>query len=184
MTCIVGLIEDDKVYIGGDSAGVSGLSSIVGRKDTKVFKNGEFLIGYTTSFRMGQLLRFSFTPPPMKEGQDLYEYMCTSFINEVVKVLEDNKFAIIENNQIDGGTFLIGVRGRLFAVHDDFQVEEMIDPFNACGCGVYYAFGCMEALQSIDVDGTLSAESKIELALKTAEKYSPGVAGPFNILSI
>lgn len=57
MTCIIGLIKNKKVYIGGDSAGVDGLNITI-RKDSKVFKINKFIIGYTSSFRMGQLLRF------------------------------------------------------------------------------------------------------------------------------
>jgi hypothetical protein len=55
MTCIVGIVENGKVYMGGDAAGVNGYSVRV-RKDPKLFKVGEFLFGYTSSFRMGQLL--------------------------------------------------------------------------------------------------------------------------------
>ena len=57
MTCIVGLIDGRRVWMGGDSAGVSGLDITV-RADAKVFRNGDFLIGFTSSFRMGQLLAF------------------------------------------------------------------------------------------------------------------------------
>ena len=52
MTCIVGLIDGRRVWMGGDSAGVSGLDITV-RADAKVFRNGDFLIGFTSSFRMG-----------------------------------------------------------------------------------------------------------------------------------
>ena len=43
MTCIVGLVHEGVVYIGGDSAGVGGMSLTV-RADEKVFRNGEFLM--------------------------------------------------------------------------------------------------------------------------------------------
>ena len=62
MTCIVGLVHEGVVYIGGDSAGVAGLSLVV-RADEKVLRNGDFLMGFTTSFRMGQLLRYKLDPP-------------------------------------------------------------------------------------------------------------------------
>jgi hypothetical protein len=38
MTCIVGLVDKGDVYIGGDSAGVAGLSLSI-RADEKVFGN-------------------------------------------------------------------------------------------------------------------------------------------------
>ena len=67
MTCIVGLIDGNRVWMGGDSAGVSGLDITV-RSDPKVFRNGDFLIGFTSSFRMGQLLAFRLRPPPRPEA--------------------------------------------------------------------------------------------------------------------
>src|SRR5690242_15173484 len=79
MTCIVGLVAaDGRVHLGGDSAGIAGYDLTV-RKDPKVFRVGEFAVGFTSSFRMGQLLRFAFTPPPI-EG-DLDAYMVTTFVN-------------------------------------------------------------------------------------------------------
>lgn len=51
MTAIVGLVEKGNVYIGGDSAGVAGLSISI-RGDEKVFKVGPFIMGFTSSFRM------------------------------------------------------------------------------------------------------------------------------------
>ena len=54
MTCIVGLInkENKSVTIGGDSSGLAG-SDLTIRKDPKVFKNGDFIFGCTSSsFRM------------------------------------------------------------------------------------------------------------------------------------
>lgn len=61
MTCIVEIVEKDRVYIGGDSAGVSDLD-ITMRKDVKVFRVGDFVFGCTSSFRMMQIIRFSFKP--------------------------------------------------------------------------------------------------------------------------
>ncbi len=55
MTCIVGLEHNNSVYIGGDSLGSTSGVTIV-RQDKKVFHNGETLIGFTSSYRMGQLV--------------------------------------------------------------------------------------------------------------------------------
>jgi ATP-dependent protease HslVU (ClpYQ) peptidase subunit len=62
MTCIVGVNHNGNIYIGGDSAGVAGLQLQI-RSDEKVFLTGDFIMGFTTSFRMGQLLRYAFSPP-------------------------------------------------------------------------------------------------------------------------
>jgi len=57
MTCIVGIAQEGKVWIGADSAAVSG-QDIRATALRKVFRRGQFLIGYTSSFRMGQLPQF------------------------------------------------------------------------------------------------------------------------------
>src|SRR5918996_699231 len=126
MTCIVGVIQNEKVYIGADSAGVS-KDNIVIRIDPKVFKVGEFIMGCTTSFRMIQLLRFSFKPPLIKKGISIYEYMCTSFITQLRKCFKEGGFTTVTNSVESGGSFLIGYKGRLFCIHNDFQVEESED---------------------------------------------------------
>jgi len=91
MTCIVGFVDAKKnVYLGGDSAGVSGLDVTI-RKDPKVFKKDEMVIGYTSSFRMGQLLCFKLKIPKQPSKMDDYEYLCTLFVDAVRKCLKDNR---------------------------------------------------------------------------------------------
>lgn len=71
MTCIVGLVDQGNVWIGGDSAGVGGYDLML-RADQKVFRNGDFLMGFTSSFRMGQLLRYKLSPPKLHSDDDIY----------------------------------------------------------------------------------------------------------------
>jgi hypothetical protein len=62
MTAVVGLVHNGTVHLGGDSAAPQGWDLIV-RADPKVFTVGPYAIGFTTSWRMGQVLRWSFKPP-------------------------------------------------------------------------------------------------------------------------
>ena len=57
MTCIIGYIdrENKKILISGDSAGVNKYM-LYHRKDSKIFIREPFIMGFTGSFRMGQLL--------------------------------------------------------------------------------------------------------------------------------
>jgi len=179
MTCIIGVVHEDKVYIGGDSAGVGGYSLIL-RADEKVFQNGPVLMGFTSSFRMGQLLRYSLSVPvhpfgPDGQPMDTYEYMVTIFIDAVRKCLKDGGFAEKENEKEWGGTFLVGYKGRLFMIQDNYQVAESIDNFQSVGCGEEIARGALCVTQG------LPPEQRIRLALEAAERYSAGVRGPFLI---
>jgi ATP-dependent protease HslVU (ClpYQ) peptidase subunit len=177
MTAIAGLIYDGEIYMGGDSAGVGGLDIMV-RKDTKVFKVDNFIIGYTSSFRMGQLLRFSFKPPLYDQSMDVYEYMCTLFIEELRKCLKDGGYSKIDNNVEEGGNFLVGHKGRLFEIFSDYQVAENECDYAACGCGASYALGSFFVSNKLK---NMSPGMRVYLALEAAETFSAGVRRPFNI---
>jgi hypothetical protein len=180
VTAIAGFVQESKVWIGGDSAGVA-LYSLTVRADQKVFKNGEFLFGFTSSFRMGQLLRYAFTPPAAKEGQDLYSYMVTDFINAVRDCLKNGGFAAKDKEEESAGEFLVGFRGRLFKIQSDYNVSESADGYDACGCAEDVVLGALFATRTW---GAHEAPSRISVALAAAERHSGGVRGPFAIQSI
>lgn len=178
MTCIVGLAANGKVYIGGDSAGVDGRLALRQRADKKVFRNGDFIMGFTTSFRMGQLLAHSLTLPRRHPTDDVYAYMVKDFVNAVRDCLKSGGYAETHNGVESGGTFLVGYAGRLFSIQDDFQVAESIDGYDACGCGDLIALGSMSATEGKE------PEERITAALGAAERLSGGVRAPFHIESI
>lgn len=172
MTAVVGLAHDGRVHLGADSAGVSGWALTV-RADEKVFTNGAYVLGFTTSFRMGQLLRYGFAPP-QPEG-DLYRFMVTAFIDAVRDCLKTGGYASKTSEQEFGGTFLVGVHGRLFEIDRDYQVGEPADGFAAVGCGFELALGAMHATRTTRMPVT----RRLRTALEAAERFSAGVRGPF-----
>jgi ATP-dependent protease HslVU (ClpYQ) peptidase subunit len=177
VTCIVGFVDGDTVWIGGDSAGVSGWDMTV-RADQKVFRNGPMLFGFTSSFRMGQLLRYRLVVPDHDPGIDTDKFMATSFVDAVRSCLKEYGFAKKSNEEESGGTFLVGYRGRLFKVEGDYQISVPLDGFNAAGCGSQVALGAIFA------SGHLQGRERAELALQAAERHSAGVRGPFHIEAI
>lgn len=177
MTCIVGIAHDGKVLLGADSAGVSGLDRHI-RRDRKVFRNGELVLGFTSSFRMGQLLQFDLSPPSINEGQEPYDYAVRSLIPAIRKTLKDGGYARVDNGRESGGTFLVGFRGRLFTIYDDFQVGENDGGIAAVGCGEAYALGAMHALADVEPLPRLTA------ALNAATHFSAGVAPPFHFIEL
>lgn len=174
MTCIVGLVEEGHVYLGGDSAGIGGWSLTV-RKDKKLFRNGEFLIGGTGSFRLIQLLQYAFTPPTYDPDSDLGKYMATTFIDAVRQCLKDGGLAEKKSEQESGGYFLVGFAGRLFFIEADYQVGEALCGYNAIGTGGEIAKGVLYATPDVQ------PRKRIELALRGAEEHNAGVRGPFYI---
>lgn len=174
MTCIAGLIDKGTVYMGADSAGVAGTSLAV-RADQKVFVRDDFIMGFTTSYRMGQLLRYNLQISPRPETRDVFEYMVTSFVEAVRKCLKDGGWAEKKDEKEKGGTFLVGYAGRLFCIDSDYQVAENLLPYAATGSGEDIALGALFA------NGDLKPEERIRQALEAAEQFNAGVRRPFVI---
>ena len=182
MTCIVGLVHGDRVIVGGDSAGVTQGWGLQARTDSKVGVVGEFAMGFTDSFRMGQVLLYRFKPPPIHAGADLMAYMVGPFIDEVRRTFRAAGYAERLNDRETGGTFLVGIRGRLFRISSDYQVGESIDRYDAVGCGADIALGSMYS-SGLLVDFTLHGpKQRILEALAAAEHFSGGVRAPFNVV--
>ncbi len=87
MTCIVALTDGKKVCMGADSAGAGG-SYVTVRADPKIYRVGPFLIGFTSSFRMGQPLGHNLTVASRPEGTDVFVFMCT-FVEAVRACFKD-----------------------------------------------------------------------------------------------
>lgn len=178
MTCIAGLVHNGAVYLGGDSAGVAG-SSLTRRADVKVFRNGDFVFGFTSSFRMGQLLHHAFAPPVPKAGEDLERFMSTRFVDAVRECLKKGGFAREVNDRELGGTFLVGYKDRLFCIASDYQVGETLDQYDAVGAGEDIAKGALYVLHGADIH----PEDKLRIALEAAERWSGAVCAPFHFVS-
>ena len=175
MTCVAGLIDKGKIYMGADSAGVNSNFNLSVRSDQKVFIKDDFVMGFTTSFRMGQLLQYNLQLSARAESLDIFEYMVTSFVEAVRECLKDGGFAEKKDEKEKAGTFLVGYQGRLFCIESDYQVEETVLPYAAVGSGSDIALGALFA------NGHLRPEERILQALEAAEQFSAGVRQPFVI---
>jgi ATP-dependent protease HslVU (ClpYQ) peptidase subunit len=171
VTCIVGIAHQGKVYMGGDSVGSTDWLSMT-LAQPKVFRNGDFIIGYTTSLRMGQLLQYKFSPPPMTE--DLMNYMVTDFIDALRACVNTSGFGRIKENQESSGTFLVGYKHRLFRIEDYYSIIET-DEYQACGSGEQLALGSLHTTQREE------PFTRIKKALFAAEAHNPNVRGPFHM---
>jgi hypothetical protein len=171
MTAVVGLVHNGTVHLGGDSAAPQGWDLIV-RADPKVFAVGPYVVGFTTSWRMGQVLRFAFKPPK-PPADHLDRFMSTVLVDAARDALKAAGFARKDHEQEEGGTWLVGVAGRLFAIHGDYQVAESADGYTAVGCGAQVAHGVLYATPS------MPPGRRLQLALEAAQRHSAGVRGPF-----
>lgn len=172
MTCIVAIAEKGTVYMGGDSAASSGWD-VTMLADPKIFVNGDYLIGSCGSIRMRGLLHHKLAPP-LPTG-DLARFMNTTFIDEVRALFRDNGFSKKENNVESGGLFLVGIQGKIFQIHEDYQVLQSQESYMSVGCGWTYALGSLATSQG-------APQARLRKALEVSVKFSNGVRPPFRMV--
>lgn len=172
MTVIVGVVHKGRVHLGADSAGAAGYQLTI-RRDPKAFRNGPYVMGFTTSFRMGQLLHHALKAP--HPTGDLDQFMVTTFVDALRTCLKDGGWARKDAEQEEAGTFLVGIQGRLFTIHSDYQVGEPACGYAAVGCGDDLALGALHATAALG----LSPRQRLTAALAAADHHSAGVAGPY-----
>lgn len=167
MTCIVGLVEDNIVYIGGERAASDG-DSIISMKNPKVFTKNGWVYGYAGTIGIGQLLDLI----PLDDDIDnIYTYIRLHIVEELKKAIESFSHTPEEHDT----SWLIGKNGRLFEFSAaDWGVVE-VDSV-AIGGGSQYALGSLYSTQDNN------PLYRLEKALEAAITYSPTCQGPIDIL--
>jgi len=179
MTCIIGLIDNDTVFMGGDRCECNGWSQRT-LAHPKVFKlNNEFLIGISGKARAVSLLRFGFKPPRQKEKQGDYEFISTDFTEAVRKRLKDGGITEIKDNKEKvNAAILIAYKGNLYKMDNVFYIKLVGSNYEATGVSEDCAMGSLYSSREKD------PQKKILLALKASEYFHMGVRGPFDIESM
>ena len=175
MTCVIGLVEQSRVWIGADAATTWGDTRLQVTSNPKVFRVGKFLIGSSGSGRTQRILRHGWNPPPQRKLA-LETYISTVVVDSMRKVLMDGGVAEKKGNVEDaGGDVLLAYRGHLFRMDSDYAVDEARLPYDAVGCGAHIALGAMYAQKNTP------AKQRILTALRASQEHDWGVRGPFTI---
>lgn len=148
------------------------------RADRKVFRRDDFLFGFAGSFRMGQVLKYSFKIPQQSLPVTTDKYLHTSFIDGLRGAFISAGFTQSSLGQeFADGMILFGYRNKLYCVEPDFQIAESVDNFMSIGCGSQSALGSLYSSRLTD------PTERVRQALETSERYSSGVRRPFYLLS-
>jgi ATP-dependent protease HslVU (ClpYQ) peptidase subunit len=178
LTCIVGIKENDKIYIAGDCLGSTRRGDRLRRIDRKVFKNGDIMIGVCGSYRARDLLMYTQFP---EIAEDLDKYMRTHFVETLRKTFAKGGYqeqkSAVETHASD---FLVGIKGKIFAVYGDYQVEESRFPFSSVGHGAPVAMGALHTLHNLKCD--LTAREKLRMALDAAAEFDTTVSAPYHFI--
>lgn len=172
-------MKDGKIWIGGDSAASQG-DDIEIAATPKVFKRGQFVYGYAGCYRTGQVMHHLFREPDRKRGQSDIAYLVGPFIDAMratIKKAGTDK-TLNAGSEATYAQMLLGYRGHLYCVENDFAVLECVDGIEAVGTGRPYAIGAMHATP------TLSPSVRVRRGLNTAARWCSSVRGPFRIVSI
>jgi 20S proteasome alpha/beta subunit len=171
MTCIVGITDGKKIYIGGDR-GVSDDVSILSLFRPKIHINNGWLFGYSGSLGVGQLMEIIDMP---EAGKDPYKTLRTDVVSYMRSAIDLYSNSDPENTS----DFIIGTQGRLFELNTaDWSVAEVRE--TALGSGSPFALGSLYT----SIGMLLSPENRIRLALNAAITYSPSCQGGLDIISI
>lgn len=178
MTCVIGYKTEEGIWIGADSAGTTEWGSQTLRADQKVFSRNGFTMGFCGSYRMGQVLRYNLVATQQPEGVGDYEYMVTTFVEDVRRVLKRAGYSHIKNNVETGGQFIVAYRDGLYEVEDDYQVGISSRSYVCIGSGTDIASGAMSVLTEHEI----TPDKAIRRALKAAADHDAYVAAPFKVL--
>jgi 20S proteasome alpha/beta subunit len=173
------VIGNGAVTLGGDSAATNSSFEQDTRLDAKVFKRGPFVIGYAGSFRMGQLMRFKLKVDEQKSSMDDYEFMVTVFAEAVRQLLKDYGVAGKKEEVESGGQFLIGYRGKLYVMEEDYNVGIVAEKYAAIGGGSEIAKGAMFVQSE-----RLTVRKRILKALEASARFHAGTSAPFTLVSM
>jgi len=188
MTCIVGLVEDGCVVLGGDALTVDGWTCTV-CKHAKVWKAGEWVCGVSGAPVIQQLMRYSFPWPELADDADPARWLMAEGMRLVRTLLaEHGQIGRETTNNPQGmdmrdGGMLIGVRGRLFAIGSTFQVIEAEDDYDAIGGGAQVARGALYALRQHIKWPRLPAAQQVLSALEAAARFNASVSAPFTLVA-
>ncbi len=179
MTCIVGLIDKGNVLIGADSIASNYQNTWVLR-NRKVFRRGVYIMGFTGSPRMQQLIMYAGEDPPRppQKKTDLHRFLCMDWVNWVREIYKSGGILRTQEGVESAGSFLVATQGRLFHVESDFQVGESACGFDAVGSGDEVALG------SLFTSKDMPPRKRIHTALAAAEQWCEGVGRPFRILTL
>ena len=173
MTCVVGIESDGIVLLGGDSSCLDEEGdAVITQRQSKVFrkKNG-YVIGFSGSFQVGDLLKYR-VDFPERFTIDNHHRLISEAIE---KAFKDAK---MKNNE--DWNALIGFKDRLYIVQADFYCYRHSRPYAAIGAGaaVAVALGTLSTLEK-KASKKMTGRARLKMALENAQMFSANVRAPW-----
>jgi len=185
MTCIVGLVKNGDVWLGGDSAATDGHLNRTIIKDPKVFIKGEVGFGVCGSPKVMDALAHSIELPEQQDGDDR-AFLVSQLVPALREGLQKLDAAGVNKNPFGGGgsdvTFegemLVGYRGELYKLQGNFQLIHSADGYDTTGSGGTLALGSLAATKKMS-----NPKKRLLVALE-ASSANAGCAPPYVIVTV
>lgn len=184
MTCVVGLVADGRVWIGGDRATVWGDDDcrLQITRNPKVFRVGNLLLGSSGSGRVQNILR-GLAVPKRASGVSAFDYIALTVAAAIRRALLDagalvpaartgDDEASPEMMPMDT-SILVGYRRGLYRIDDDLSCDEPADELDAIGSGRSHALARLS--------GPGDPKARILAALRFTERNCWSVRRPFDV---
>lgn len=184
MTCIVGLVEGKKVWLGGDRAATDGGLNRTLLKEPKIFAKGDVGFGVCGSPKVMDALKHGIDLP-VQAGDDDRKFLVTELVPAMREGLVKLEAAAANTSPFGGGggiefegAMLVAYRGKLYTLESNFQLVEGDENFASVGSGSKLALGSFTATKKVR-----NAKKRIMMALEASTKNA-GCAPPFDTLVI
>ena len=173
MTCIIGLEENGKAYVGADSMQVSGIDNSSG-SNKKIFRVDGFIFAHTGSCKGSQIVKYLLDIPTPEEIDE--RFMFTKIAEPMrLKMKEAGYSEIKDNQESHNDEWIIAYKDQVYKITCDWEAKRFNGGLIVSGCGGDYAKGVMLALKDLE------PKERIKKALEIASQCSVGVGPPFYV---
>ena len=185
MTCIVGLVDGNTVWLGGDRAATDGGLNRTLLKEPKIFVKGEVGFGVCGLPKVMDALKHAIDLPVQSGGDDR-AFLVSDLVPAIREGLKRLDAAGPDSSPFGGGggeicfegAMLVAYRGRLYELQGNFQLVEGDEKFASVGSGSKLALGSFSATRKVS-----NAKKRVLMALE-ASTANAGCAPPFDTLTV
>ena len=175
MTCIVGIEHVGGALLTADSMSSDYYSADISTVP-KLIRVGDYVFGFTSSWRMGDLLRYNVSIQSAPR-RDLHRHIVTHVIPAVRESFKQGGFATQKEGAEVGGEFSIAVRDHVFRVSPDYMFGRSAHGYDSVGSGAKTALGALAVTPGMD------PKARAKAALLAAEKHTCHVRRPWRLMS-
>lgn len=180
MTCIVGVVKGDTVWLGGDRAATDNGFNRKIMKDPKIFMKGELGFGVCGLPKVLDALAHAIELPVQRGGADR-----GFLVGELVPAIREGLKRLdctIDDSPYGtcfAGSMLMAYRGILYELQGNFQLVASDCGYGSVGSGAPFALGSLTETWRMD-----HPRKRVIAALEAAADGNAGVAPPFDVIVV